>query len=290
MTPTLLLQLVINGLIFGGLLALVALGLALIFGVMRLVNFAHGIFVTLGAYATYLLVANLKLSPLAGIPVSALIGAAIGLVVQELVIRRLDNRPDLEKLMVTYALAIIGLGFFSATFGGDFRSYSAGPRGNIAFLGATIGWRNLVVLGVCAIAGLATILMVDRSRVGLGLRALAQNRDAAATSGVNVNLLQRYAFGLASALAAVSGSLISMIGTTTPQVGEEWLLSSFVVVVIGGMGSIGGAIAAGIAVGLVQSFASYFTDDGWARITIFMLLYVVLVLRPRGILGRGLPI
>lgn len=290
MTPSLILQLAINGLIYGSLLSLVALGLALIFGVMRLVNFTHGVFVTLGAYTTYVIVVDLKLSPFVGIPFAALLGAAIGVILQELVIRRLDERVDLDKLMVTYALAIIGLGLFSATFGGDFRSYSSGPRGYVTFLGATIGWRNLVVLLVCALAGLATILIVERSRVGLGLRALAQNRDAAATSGVNVRRLQRLAFGLASALAAVAGALVSMIGTTTPHVGEDWLLSGFVVVVIGGMGSIGGAIAAGLLLGLVQSFASYFTDDGWARITIFLLLYVVLLLRPRGILGRGLSI
>jgi branched-chain amino acid transport system permease protein len=286
----LLLQLAINGLVFGSLLALVALGLALIFGVMRLVNFAHGIFVTFGAYATYLVVATLKLSPLIGIPISALLGAVIGVLVQELVIRRLEGRPDLDALMATYALAIIGLGLFSAIFGGDFRSYSAGPRGIVAFLGVTVGWRNLAVLLVCTVAGLATILIVDWSRIGLGLRALAQNRDGAATSGVNVRALQRFAFGLAAALAAVAGSLISMIGTTTPEVGQQWLLSSFVVVVLGGMGSIGGAIFAGLAIGLVQSFASYFSDDSWARILIFVLLYLVLMLRPRGLLGRGIPI
>jgi branched-chain amino acid transport system permease protein len=287
---SILFQLLVNGLVFGSLLVLVALGLALIFGVMRIVNFAHGIFVTLGAYTTYLVVVQLKLSPLIGIPISGLLGAAVGLVLQETVIRRLAGRPDLDTLMTTYALAIIGLGLFSLGFGGDFRSYSEGPHGSFSLFGAVAGWRSLTVLIACIVIGTGTTVLVGGSRVGLALRALAQNRDAAATCGVNIVRLERFAFGLAVALAAMAGSLISLIGTTTPEIGQQWLLSSFVVVVLGGMGSIAGAICSGLLLGLVQSYASYFFDDSWAHILTLALLFFVLLVKPRGLLGRGTPI
>lgn len=281
----LMLQLAINGLVFGALLGLVALGLALVFGVMRIVNFAHGEFITLGAYVTYFLVTKTGLSPLWGIPLAALLGAAIGLAVQMLVISRLAGRPELDALMTTYALSIVGLGLFAFAFGGDFRTYAAGPSGNVTLGGAVIGWRSITVLLTCAIAGAATLALVARARIGLGFRAVAQNRDAAAACGVNVVASERLAFSVAVALAAICGALISFIGTTTPTVGHEWLLDAFVVVIIGGLGSISGALVAAVALGLLHSFASYFLDDSWAQILIYLLLYVTLLVRPQGLLG-----
>lgn len=287
MTLSLAVQLLANGLMFGGLLALVALGLALIFGVMRVVNFTHGAFVTLGAYATYLSVTALGLSPLLGLPIAMALAAALGFAVEELVIRRLAGRPDLDGLMATYALSVVALGLFTLIFGGDFRSYSAGPHGNLSLFGAVIGWRSATVLILCIALTGAAGLLVGRSRVGLALRALAQNRDAAASCGLNVRGAERLAFAGAAALAASAGSLLSLVGTTTPELGQQWLLSGFVVVVLGGMGSITGAAVGGLAIGLVQSFAGYLADDSWAQILTFTLLYACLLLRPQGLFGQG---
>ena len=282
---TLALQLALNGLVFGALLGLVAIGLALVFGVMRIVNFAHGEFITLGAYATYLLVTYAGVSPLWGIPVAALLGAAIGLAVQTLVISRVSGRPELDALMTTYALSIVGLGLFAFAFGGDFRTYSQGPGGNVTLAGVVVGWRSLTVLFACVLTGAVTLALVTRARIGLGFRAVAQNRDAAASCGVNVVASERIAFSAAVALAAICGALISFIGTTTPTVGHEWLLDAFVVVIIGGLGSISGALIAALALGLLHSFASYFLDDSSAQIITYVLLYVVLLVRPHGLLG-----
>jgi branched-subunit amino acid ABC-type transport system permease component len=284
---TLLLQLVANGLVVGGLLGLVALGLALIFGVMRVVNFAHGEFITLGAFTTYLLVTSLGLSPLLGIPLSFVLGAAAGAVVQATIIARTTGRPELDVLMATYALSIAALGLFSQAFGGDFRSYSEGPSGTLSLAGVVVGWRSLTVLLVCLILAGATILVMQRARIGIGLRALAQNRDAAATCGIDVRRSELLAFSLAVGLAAAAGSLVSLIGTVTPNVGHEWVLDAFVVVVLGGMGSIAGAIIAAIGLGLIHSFASFWLDDSWARIITYVLLYATLLLRPHGLLGRA---
>lgn len=287
MSPTLGLQLVANGVTVGALLALVALGVALIFGVMRVVNFAHGEFVTLGAFTTYLVVARLGLSPLLGLPVAFGLGFLVGLAVQALILSRTAGRPELDVLMVTYALSIVGLGLFSSAFGGDFRSYSEGPTGTVALGGVVVGWRSLTVLAACVALGGGTIAVVQRARFGLALRALAQNRDAAAASGIDVRTSERLAFAFAVGLAAAAGSLVSLIGTVSPHVGHDWVLDAFVVVVLGGMGSITGAVAAALIIGLVQSVASFYLDDSWARIIVYALLYATLLVRPQGLLGRA---
>jgi len=286
MTLTLALQLLVNGLVNGGLLGLVALGLALIFGVVRVVNFAHGEFITLGAYTTFLLVTQFALSPLIGIPVAFLVGGLFGWVVHAVIVSRMTGRPELDVLMMTFSLSIVGLGLFALIFGGDFRNYSEGPTGSIDIGGVVVGWRSLTALIACVVLGAGTLLVVQRARIGLGLRALAQNRDAAAACGINVPASERIAFSLAVGLAAAAGSLVSLIGTTTPTVGHYWVLDGFVVVVLGGMGSISGALLAAFAISLVNSFGSYLLDDAWARIITYLLLYAAILLRPHGLLGR----
>lgn len=286
MSGTQLLQLVANSFMTGALLALTALGVALIFGVARVVNFAHGEFVTLGAFTTYLLVTALGTPPLLGIPVAFVLGAAIGALAHALVLSRMTGRPELDVLMATYALSIVGLGLFAAGFGGDFRNYSEGPTGTVVLGGVVLGWRSLTVLIAAALLSAATILLLQWARFGIGLRALAQNRDAAAALGVNVRSSETFAFALATGLAAAAGALVSLIGTVTPHVGHELVLDAFVVVVLGGMGSVPGAIIASFLIGLLQSFGSFLLDDTWSRIMTYILLYAALLLRPQGLLGR----
>jgi branched-chain amino acid transport system permease protein len=149
-----------------------------------------------------------------------------------------------------------------------------------------IGWRSLTVVLFSLAMGAGTLLLVQHARVGLALRALALNRDAAASCGINVVAGERFAFGLGVGIAAAAGSLVSLIGTTTPTVGHEWVLDGFVVVVLGGMGSIEGALAGAVAIGLVHSFASFLLDDSWAKIITYLLLYMTLLVRPHGLLGR----
>jgi len=285
-TLTLFLQLLVNGLVVGGLLGLVALGLALIFGVMRIVNFAHGEFITLGAYATWLIAGGLGLSPLIGVPLAFLTGAALGYVVQALLISRMAERPPLDTLMLTYALSVIGIGLFSLAFGGDFRSYANGPSGELRVSGVSIGWRGLTVLCACLVLTGGVLALLRSARTGLALRALAQNRDAAASCGIDTRSAERLAFSLAVGLAAAAGSLVSLIGTTTPSVGHDWVLEGFVVVVVGGLGSIAGALSAAALIGIVQSFCGFLLDDSWAKIITYALLYATLLLRPQGLLGR----
>lgn len=281
------LQLVVNGVTVGSLLALVALGVALIFGVMRVVNFAHGEFVTLGAFVTFFLVTGAGVSPLLAVPVAFVLGAALGALVQYLVLSRTPGRPELEVLMITYALSIIGFGLFSSAFGGDFRSYSQGPSGNLDLFGVVVGWRAVTGFLFCLVLGGGVILLMRRARFGLALRAVSQNRDAAAASGIDVPRSEMIAFSLAVGLAAAAGALVSLTATVSPGLGRDWLLDAFVVVVLGGLGSITGAVLAAVAIGVLHSFASFYLDDTWARFIVYLLLYATLLLRPRGLLGRA---
>src|SRR5690606_7150558 len=182
--------------------------------------------------------------------------------------------------------SIIGLGLFAVAFGGDFRSYSEGPRGSISIGGVVIGWRSLTALLACLALGAITLFIVRRARIGLALRALAINRDAAAACGINVTASERIAFGFAVGLAAAAGALVSLIGTTTPTVGHFLVLDAFVVVVLGGMGSITGAIVAAMAIAIVNSFGAFLLDESWARIITYLMLYVALLTRPQGLFGR----
>lgn len=279
-------QLIINGLVFGGLVAIAALGLAVVFGVARIINFAHGEFITIGAYATWLLVTKFGINPLLGIPAAFLVGMLIGAVVERYLITRVVQRPELHMLLLTYGLSLALIGIITQLFTGDLRSYSAGPSGTID-LGFIVGWRSLTVLVMCLLLAGLSFVAITATRFGLGVRAIAANADAAAACGINVRAMRTLVFGLACGLAGSAGALVSLAGTISPSVGQEWLLDSFVVVVLGGMGSLVGTIAVALGLGVVRSFMSFALGDVWSNIFVYTLMYAALLLRPAGLLGRG---
>lgn len=279
-------QVLVNGLLSGGLLGLVALGLALIFGVMRLVNFAHGEFLTIGAYLIWLLVTYAGMEPLPALVAALALGLMLGWVTQKVLLARVVGRSDLEVLLLTYGLSVTLLGLITAVFSGDYRSYSRGPSGYLRIAGIVLGTRGLVAFAACAVLVAVTVWVVQKTRLGKGLRALAQHRAAAAASGVDVPLNEAIAFALATGLAGAAGALVSLVETVTPNVGRNWLLDGFVVVVLGGLGSIPGALLAALGVGVVRAAVSYLLDDTWARVLTYMLLYAAIVWRPQGLLGR----
>jgi len=152
--------------------------------------------------------------------------------------------------------------------------------------GVSIGLRSLTVLCVCILLAGAVLCLLRSARTGLALRAVAQNRDAAASCGIDTRSTERIAFSLAVGLASAAGSLVSLIGTTTPSVGHDWVLDGFVVVVVGGLGSIAGALSAAVLIGIVQSVCGFVLDDSWGKIITYLLLYLTLLLRPQGLFGQ----
>jgi branched-chain amino acid transport system permease protein len=284
---TMALQLLVDGIVLGALLAVVALGLALVFGVMGIVNFLHAEFVTIGGYLTYFIVTGAGGGPIIGVAASLVAGVVVGFLLQTTVMRQISDRPPLDGLLLTYGLSVIGLGLITYFFSGDYRSYPAGFPGGLIAGGVRIAWRDVVVLAICLTLLLGIGLLLRRTRIGGAMRATAQHRDAAAACGINLAVVDAVAFAIGGGLGAVAGAALSMSFVTTPELGHQWLLIGFVVVVLGGLGSLRGAVLAGLAVGVAQVMLGYALDDSWAQLLIYALLFVLLLVRPGGLAGRA---
>lgn len=277
------LQLLVNGVALGSLLAVVAFGLALVFGVMGVVNFLHAEFLTLGGYVTYFLVTGTGASPLLGVVAATAVGLVLGYGVQRTVIARVSNRPPLEGLLLTYGLSVVGLGLITYFFTGDFRSYPAQFQGALSIGGVSVAFRDLVVLILGAVILFGAGALLRWTRTGGAMRAVAQHRDAAAACGINLVKIDALAFALGGGLGAAAGAMLSTSFVTTPELGQRWLLIGFVVVVLGGLGSLTGVVYAGLGIGVLQVVLGYVLDDTWAQLLIYLLLFVLLLLRPGGL-------
>jgi branched-chain amino acid transport system permease protein len=273
-------------------LFLIAAGLSLIFGVLRVLNFAHGTFYMLGAYATYQLVqwmgvagGRFWLTALGG----ALAVAALGGLVERFLFRRLYGKDELYQLLFTYALALILSDVAKMLWGTQQKSVSRPPELTGAFhvFGATIPHYNLFIILLGPAIALAFWLVLQRTRVGRYIRAAALDRETLGALGVNVDALYTGVFVLASFLGGLGGALISPMRATTPGMDTEVIVEAFVVVVIGGLGSFWGTFLGALIYGQVLSFGILFFPR-FSIFAVFALMAAVLIVRPWGLLGRPL--
>ncbi len=271
-------------------LFLIAAGLSLIFGVLRVLNFAHGTFYMLGAYATFQLVQWLGVSggrfwltALGG----ALFVAALGGLVERLLFRHLYGKEELYQLLFTYALALILGDAAKMLWGTQQKSVSRPPELSSAFqvFGATIPTYNLFIILLGPAIALAFWLVLQRTRVGRYIRAAALDRETLGALGVNVDALYTGVFVLASFLGGLGGALISPMRATTPGMDTEIIVEAFVVVVIGGLGSFWGTFLGALIYGQVLSFGILFFPR-FSIFAVFALMAAVLIVRPWGLLGR----
>ena len=271
-------------------LFLIAAGLSLIFGVLRVLNFAHGTFYMLGAYATFQLVQWLGVSggrfwltALGG----ALFVAALGGLVERLLFRHLYGKEELYQLLFTYALALILGDAAKMLWGTQQKSVSRPPELSSAFqvFGATIPTYNLFIILLGPAIALAFWLVLQRTRVGRYIRAAALDRETLGALGVNVDALYTGVFVLASFLGGLGGALISPMRATTPGMDTEIIVEAFVVVVIGGLGSFWGTFLGALIYGQVLSFGILFFPR-FSIFAVFALMAAVLMVRPWGLLGR----
>jgi len=271
-------------------LFLIAAGLSLIFGVLRVLNFAHGTFYMLGAYATFQLVQWLGvaggrfwLTALGG----ALFVAALGGLVERLLFRHLYGKEELYQLLFTYALALILGDAAKILWGTQQKSVSRPPELSSAFqvFGATIPTYNLFIILLGPAIALAFWLVLQRTRVGRYIRAAALDRETLGALGVNVDALYTGVFVLASFLGGLGGALISPMRATTPGMDTEIIVEAFVVVVIGGLGSFWGTFLGALIYGQVLSFGILFFPR-FSIFAVFALMAAVLIVRPWGLLGR----
>ena len=282
------LQAVINGLLTGALYALVGMGLALIFGVMRIVNFAHGAFMMLGMYATYVLFTRTDLSPYLLFIVAGVLLFAIGYAIYFSLLRPIHGKSDFMQILLTLGIGLIATDGVLLAFGADYHQINIPLLGkNLRFgqhLSVNAPW--VVSFGIAVLLAFALYLFVMRTMTGRAARAIAQNRYAAPLMGINVFRVQAISFAVGIAAAGIAGGLLLPVFYIYPQVGDQFTLKAFVMVVLGGMESIVGAALAGLVLGVVESLTSLYWGNEWALAVDFVIFLLVLSLKPSGIFGR----
>jgi len=283
-TPGMVAQVIVSGLLAGALYAMVALGLGLIFGVMRVLNVAHGPLLMLGAYATYFTFETTGLNPYLCLLVSMPALFVLGALLQRFLVSRVVDAPELSSLLLTFGVSISLVNLAQLAFTSDLRSveYLTGSLqlGPLAFSKA----RVIAFLFASAITG-AAFWFLSATRLGKAIRAVSQSREVAQVCGIHVQRIHVIAFGLASALAAAGGTLIAVVVAIQPEMGQIYTFKSFLVIVLGGAGNYPGALLGGLLLGLVEQLASLFLTTQVNEAVAYVLLVVVLLLRPTGLLG-----
>jgi len=284
-TPTMIAQVVISGILSGALYSMVALGLALIFGVMRVINIAHGPLLMLGAYATFFLWHGLGINPYLTLPISMAALFLLGMLLQRALVFRVVAAPELSSLLLTFGVSIALVNLAQLMFTSDLRaieyvtgSWVVGPL-------ALSKPRVVAFVVASAVAG-GAFAFLQTTRLGKAIRATSQSREVALVCGIDVGRIHMITFGLGTALAAAGGTLISVIVAIQPEMGQVWTFKSFLVIVLGGAGNYPGALLGGLLLGLVEQLASLFLTAQLSEVVAYVLLVVVLLLRPSGLL-RG---
>ena len=280
-----LLPQLLHGVVFGAALGLLALGLTVIFGLLGVMNFAHGELYMFGAYAG-IVVIGLTNSFWVALVAAPLLVAALGAVTEVATLRPLYRREPLYGLIITFGLALIFREGARQLFGGDMRRILPPIEGSIPLLGMTYPKYRLFLLAASSIILLAIWLFFTRTRAGIIVRAAVQDAEMLDGLGVNVPRVFTLTFAGSAALAALAGLLLAPVFTVYPQMGVEMILLAFIVVILGGMGSLGGSVVAAFVIGIAQSLLTLWMNPQRVAIAIFGIMIVVLIVRPRGFFGR----
>lgn len=272
---------IISGLLTGGLYATIGLGLALVFGVMRLVNLAHGELIILGAYMSSLVISALGVDPFLSLVIVVPLMALIAYPVQRFLLTALLRRGLEPPLVATYGISLIVSSALVAFFGGNARSLpSSYATAGMSLLGVQVRVIDVVGLGIGVVLTIATLLVMRRTRWGAALRAASTDPATASTMGINVAVVYAMTFAASAAIAAVGGVLIGTAYSFTPTGGMSWILIGFTVVVLGGTGNPIGALIGGLVLGLVQSIGGAVFGGQYRDFVIYFAFIVILAVKP----------
>jgi branched-chain amino acid transport system permease protein len=281
------LQATVYGLLEGGLLALVAVGFSLVWGVMNIVNLAHGAFVVVGAYIAWKLNEKSGIDPFLGMFVSAAGLFLAGYVIQRFLINLVVNAPIWMTLLLTFGLSLLIVNGLILGFTADFRSiHTSWSSDSFGLGGVRVPYGRLAGFGVAVAVTVALVLFMERTRIGLAIRATGMDRAAARLMGMNVRHVYAFTFALAAALAGMAGAILGTINTFSPNSAGEFTLQSFVIAVLGGLGNMWGALAGGVLLGLVQSWGGQYLSGTLVNAIAFGVLVLVLIVKPSGLIGR----
>ena len=282
------LQPTIYGLLQGGLLALVAVGFSLVWGVMNIVNLAHGSFVILGAYVAWELNSSLGLDPFLGMFVSAAALFVLGYALQRFLINLVVNAPIFVTLLLTFGLDLLLVQGMNIAFSADFRSISTSYASNSLGIGdIRVPYGRLLAFALAIMVTLALVALVGRTRTGLSITATGMDRGAARLMGIRARHVYALTFAIAAALAGMAGAMVATVGTFQPSDASSYTLLAFVIAVLGGLGNMYGAMAGGLVIGLVEAWSGQYLPGTWVNAIAFLALVLVLVFRPSGLVGKA---
>ena len=280
-------ELLVSGILLGGIYALMAGGLNLIFGVMRVINFAHGEFLAIGALSTVSIVTGLKLPFVAAIIVVPIGMALLGLLMQTLVIRRVVEGPMIMSLLATYAVSTILVNVSILIWGGGFQGLPGVLSGSFNVGGVNVPLARFVAFAVATTVSLAVWWGLRTMRLGKAIRSVSQAPELATITGISVNQIRNITFMLGAAMAGLAGVLIAPTFAADPQLGVRFVIKAFAVIIIGGMGSYTGALVAAFGLGIIEVFGGYWFGQIIGTALIYVTMLLVLLLRPSGLFGVG---
>jgi branched-chain amino acid transport system permease protein len=281
-------QVILSGLLLGGVYALFAAGLNMIFGVMRVINLGHGETMMLGAYITFFLFDGAGLNPLLSIPLVAVAMFALGYALQFALVERVVNQPLLSSLLLTFGLSTLMMGVALNLWTSNYRSVAWEPlTGSWSIGSLSFSKSRVVAFAIALVVTGAMYLFLKRSTYGKAIRATSQHPGVAQICGIDVRRVRLVTFGLGSAMAAISGTLISMIFTISPEMGRMFIGKAFAIIVLGGLGSFAGAFIGALALGTSETLAAYWTDTQLAEAVAYAVLLIVLLVKPSGLFGKA---
>jgi len=280
------LHILVVGLLLGGIYGLVSIGLNLIFGVIRIVNFAHGELVMLAMYGAYLCYATLGLDPYVSILVVVPAMFVLGVIVHRLILEPLHGESSMQ-IFATFGLLIVFQNVVLALTRGEGYSVPSKIAGVTFGVGdIRVTMSRLIIFVALTLAAVALHLFLQRTLMGKSIRAVTQDGQAARLMGINVQRTFTITFGIGAALAGLAGVLLAPIYTLSPSIGGNFILAAFAVVVLGGLGSVAGAYFGGMIVGLVEAFAGFYIDPELKQAIWFLIFLAVLIVRPTGLFGQ----
>lgn len=283
----LLYQVLVSGILLGGLYALMALGLALVWGVLNIVNLSHGALIMLGAYVTYFLVTGAHMDPFAALPIAAAVLFALGYLIQRGILNLVIRGPMFNTLLITFGIEVVLTYLAQLWFTADFRTINPGYAGsNYVVGGITIPFVQVLAFAIAIGLTAAMWLTLLHTHIGRGIRAAAQNLVAARLYGVSPKRIYALTFGLGAALAGVAGGLYGTVSQINPYIGGPLTAKSFVIAIIGGLDNPLGVIVGGLFLGIIESLTALYIGPTYRDVASFGILVLILILRPSGLLGR----
>jgi branched-chain amino acid transport system permease protein len=287
-TVEVVLQVMLSGLLMGAVYALIAIGFTLVFGVLDIVNFAHGHLVMAAMFVTYVLYQRVGIDPYASLVLVLPLFFVLGLVIYRVVISAVVEAPHAAHIIVTIGLFIFIENLANFMFGGDLRGVTL-PYTTSSFVVGTIAIpvARLAAAGVSVLAVAALALFLRHTDFGMAIRAAANNRTGAHLVGVNVKRVYLVAFAIATMIAALAGAVLVPFSLVSPFVSGDFMLKAFAIAIIGGLGSVPGAFLGGLLIGLVEAFSSLFFQASLGNAIVFGILIAVLLFKPSGLLGRA---